>query len=327
MTRLSFYLSYMALATAVAPLAGPRRRRRSRRRRRCSPASPGCAIARMNRAPLVLDVRDLWPAAATSLDQISSGLAAARSPRRSSASSTGEAAAVVAVTRPFCEHIDRIRGAAPRDGADPERHARALLRRRNGPHRLGVRRGTLPRHVRGHARDRAGAAVGARRRGAAARRAGDFAFVGDGPMKDRLVRAGARARARQRRASTRSCRSTRCRRVLAGERRAARAAVGAPDVRRLRPVEDDRLHGDRPAGDPLAPPARRRGSSSAPAAAIVVPAGGSGRARRGRAVARDTTATRRRGWASGVARSPRTRLRSTQAERLEQLLLDVARRG
>jgi glycosyltransferase involved in cell wall biosynthesis len=107
-SRLAFYLSFMGLATAVAPRAG--------RADVVVATTPplftglaGLAIARMNRAPFVLDVRDLWPAAATSLRQISPGWA----------TSTGEslerrlyrsAAAVSAVTRPFCEHIDAIRG-------------------------------------------------------------------------------------------------------------------------------------------------------------------------------------------------------------------------
>ena len=67
MTRLAFYLSYMALAD------GGRAARRPRRRRPRDDAAAlhrrrGLAIARLNRAPLVLDVRDLWPAAATSLE-------------------------------------------------------------------------------------------------------------------------------------------------------------------------------------------------------------------------------------------------------------------
>lgn len=70
--RMAFYLSFMGLATAVAPLAG--------RADVVLATTPplftglaGLAIARMNAAPLVLDVRDLWPAAATSLRQISAG--------------------------------------------------------------------------------------------------------------------------------------------------------------------------------------------------------------------------------------------------------------
>ena len=60
MTRLAFYLSYMALATAVAPLAG--------RADVVFATTPplftgvaGLAIARLKRAPFVLDVRDLGP--------------------------------------------------------------------------------------------------------------------------------------------------------------------------------------------------------------------------------------------------------------------------
>ncbi len=107
-TRLSLYLSYMALATSVAPLAG-----RADVVLGTSPplfaALAGLASARLHRAPFVLDVRDLWPAAATSLHQISPG----------SVTRVGlglerllyeSAAEVVAVTRPFCEHIDAIRG-------------------------------------------------------------------------------------------------------------------------------------------------------------------------------------------------------------------------
>lgn len=111
MTRLSFYLSFMGLATAVAPLAG-----RADVVVATTPplftAVAGLAIARMNAAPFVLDVRDLWPAAATSLMQISPGwetkVAEVIERRLYRA-----AAAATAVTRPFCDHIDAIRGRAP----------------------------------------------------------------------------------------------------------------------------------------------------------------------------------------------------------------------
>jgi glycosyltransferase involved in cell wall biosynthesis len=109
MTRLSFYLSFMALATAVAPLAG-----RADVVLATTPplftGMAGLAIARMNAAPFVLDVRDLWPAAATSLMQISPGWqsrVAEEIERRLYRS----AAIVTAVTRPFCVHIDAIRHA------------------------------------------------------------------------------------------------------------------------------------------------------------------------------------------------------------------------
>lgn len=110
-TRLAFYLSFMALATGVAPLAG--------RADVVVATTPplftglaGLAICRMFGAPFVLDVRDLWPAAATSLSQISPGwptqIAEALERRL-----YRRAAAVVAVTRPFCQHVDALRGRGP----------------------------------------------------------------------------------------------------------------------------------------------------------------------------------------------------------------------
>jgi hypothetical protein len=105
--RLEFYLSFMALAAAVAPRAG--------RADVVLATTPplftgvaGLAIARLNRAPLVLDVRDLWPAAATSLNQISGG-AVARGAEFLERELYRRADAVAAVTRPFCEHVDAIR--------------------------------------------------------------------------------------------------------------------------------------------------------------------------------------------------------------------------
>jgi glycosyltransferase involved in cell wall biosynthesis len=97
----------MALATAVSPLAGPVDV--------VVATSPplftglaGLFIARMKRAPFVLDVRDLWPAAATSLRQISPGLVT-RSGLWLERFLYRSAAQVVAVTQPFCEHIDALR--------------------------------------------------------------------------------------------------------------------------------------------------------------------------------------------------------------------------
>jgi glycosyltransferase involved in cell wall biosynthesis len=107
-TRMAFYLSYMGLATAAAPLLGPVDV--------VLATTPplfagfaGLALSRLRRAPLVLDVRDLWPAAAVSLGQISSGrvLRVAKGMERFLYRG---AAQVVAVTKPFCEHVDRVRG-------------------------------------------------------------------------------------------------------------------------------------------------------------------------------------------------------------------------
>lgn len=107
-TRMAFYLSYMGLATATAPLLGtvdvvlattpP-----------LFTGVAGLALARLKGARFVLDVRDLWPAAAVSLDQISSGatLKAAEALEKFLYRSGDR---VVAVTRPFCAHVDRVRG-------------------------------------------------------------------------------------------------------------------------------------------------------------------------------------------------------------------------
>jgi glycosyltransferase involved in cell wall biosynthesis len=110
-TRLAFYVSYSALAAAVGPMAG--------RADVVVATSPplftgltGAVLARMNRAPFVLDIRDLWPAAAEALGQISSGwmgkgaIAAEQWLYR-------QATVVAAVTPSFCEHIDAIRGKPP----------------------------------------------------------------------------------------------------------------------------------------------------------------------------------------------------------------------
>ena len=69
-------------------------------------ALAGRALARLKRAPFVLDVRDLWPAAAEALNQISARVDAPQRARRLERWLYREAAAVVAVTRPFCDHID-----------------------------------------------------------------------------------------------------------------------------------------------------------------------------------------------------------------------------
>lgn len=111
-TRMQFYLSYMGMATAVAPRAG-----HADVVLATSPplftAVAGAAIARMNRAPFVLDVRDLWPAAAVSLDQIVSKVAV-RVGAGLEAWLYREAAQTIGVTRPFCEHIDAFRRHGPR---------------------------------------------------------------------------------------------------------------------------------------------------------------------------------------------------------------------
>jgi glycosyltransferase involved in cell wall biosynthesis len=181
-TRIAFYLSYMALATAVAPLVG--------RVDVVLATSPplftgvaGLAIARLKRAAFVLDVRDLWPAAAISLLQISAGheLRAAEALERLL---YRDAAAVVAVTEPFCDHVDAIRGRPPRtalvpngtlerffDEGDVERLApddRFLV---TFAGTLGIAQ-ALPSVL--DAAERLDGSV-------------QFAFVGDGPIRESLV--------------------------------------------------------------------------------------------------------------------------------------------
>jgi glycosyltransferase involved in cell wall biosynthesis len=179
MTRLSFYTSFMGMAAATAPLGG--------RPDVVVATTPplftglaGWAISRTLRAPLVLDVRDLWPAAATSLRQISPGWpthAAELIERRLYRA----ASAVVAVTQPFTEHIDAIRGKAPVTTLIPngtlDQFFEECGRNRLGVHEdrylvtfagtLGIAQ-ALPSTL-----DAAAQLVGE----------ADFAFVGDGPMK------------------------------------------------------------------------------------------------------------------------------------------------
>jgi glycosyltransferase involved in cell wall biosynthesis len=188
-SRLELYLSYTGLAAAVAPLAG--------RADVVLATSPplfagvaGAISARMNRAPFVLDVRDLWPAAAVSLEQIS-GNAAAVGGRALERWLYREASAVTTVTRPFAAHIDRIRGKGPATALvangtleqffdiDEQEPALRESLGGNGSGRLLVTfAGThgiaqaLPSVI-----DAA----------ALARDVADFAFVGEGPVKAQLV--------------------------------------------------------------------------------------------------------------------------------------------
>ena len=167
------------------------------RRRRLATSPPlftgvaGAAIARLNRAPFVLDVRDLWPAAAVSLDQISSGLPL-RIAEQLEHGSYREAAVVVAVQGLLRAHRPHpVPGS--RDRVCSERRPWSSSSTATSPDAARRAGRPLPRHVCGHARNRASAADRAGGGRAAAGRSRHFAFVGDGPVKDTLVR---RARAR-----------------------------------------------------------------------------------------------------------------------------------
>jgi hypothetical protein len=154
----------------------------------------GLALARLNRAPFVLDVRDLWPSAAVSLNQIPSK-AAIRASEALERLLYRNATLVAAVTKPFCDHIDSVRGRGPRsvllpngtldlffDDADPG-DTRARLGGRHGKG-LVTFAGTL------------GIAQALPSVLDAARLTADdidWALLGNGPMRERLV-LGARKR-------------------------------------------------------------------------------------------------------------------------------------
>jgi glycosyltransferase involved in cell wall biosynthesis len=184
MTRLSFYTSFMGMAAAVAPRAG----RPDVVIATTPPLFTGLAgwtIARAMRVPLVLDVRDLWPAAATSLRQISPGLS----------TSTAElierrlyraAAAVVAVTQPFCEHVDAIRKKPPRTTLIPNGTLAQFFSENGSGDRLGVgdeRFLVTFAGTHGIAQALPSALDAAERVSADA----DFAFIGEGPIKSLIV--------------------------------------------------------------------------------------------------------------------------------------------
>jgi glycosyltransferase involved in cell wall biosynthesis len=102
-TRLAYYASYAATATAAGSVL-----RKPDVVFATSPPLPGAAaaaaVAARHRVPWVMDVRDLWPDAAVALGELSDPrmlALAERLERRLYAS----AAAVTAVTRPFCRAI------------------------------------------------------------------------------------------------------------------------------------------------------------------------------------------------------------------------------
>ena len=78
-----------------------------------SPPLPGAlavaAAARARRIPFVLDVRDLWPAAAEALGELSNRRVLAAF-ERAERWAYRSATRVTATTRPFCRHIDAVAG-------------------------------------------------------------------------------------------------------------------------------------------------------------------------------------------------------------------------
>jgi glycosyltransferase involved in cell wall biosynthesis len=185
LTRLSFYVSFMGMATAVAPLAG-----RADVVVATTPplftAVAGLAIARLNRAPFILDVRDLWPAAATSLMQISPGWET-RVAEQLERRLYRAAATVTAVTRPFCEHIDAIRSGGPATVFLPNGTLERFFEMNGDGDRLGVPDDRFLLTFAGM-HGIAQALPSALDAAALLDGEAELSFVGDGPMKDIVVR-------------------------------------------------------------------------------------------------------------------------------------------
>jgi glycosyltransferase involved in cell wall biosynthesis len=180
---MQFYLSYMTLAAAVAPLAGSADV--------VLATSPplftgitGLAVARFNRAPLVLDIRDLWPAAAVSLQQMGEGM-----PLRVAEALESflyrQAAAVTAVTRPFCEQIDTTRKRASQTILLPNGTLDAFFVDDDQSERLAAPGDFLVTFAGTHGIAQALPSVldAAEQLNGSAR----FAFIGEGPVKSLLV--------------------------------------------------------------------------------------------------------------------------------------------
>ncbi len=189
-TRLAFYLSYMALATAVAPLAG-----RADVVLATTPplfvGAAGLAVARLKRAPFVLDVRDLWPAAAVALDELSGGVAL-RAAEVLERWLYRQASVVIGVTRPFCDHIDCVRMKYPQAVFIPNGTLDLFFSNstEDARARLGVTKDRFVVTFAGtHGIAQALPAV----LDAAARVNGEiqFAFIGEGPTKAALQRQAA----------------------------------------------------------------------------------------------------------------------------------------
>jgi colanic acid biosynthesis glycosyl transferase WcaI len=187
-TRMSFYLSYMTLAMLVAPLAG-----RVDVVVATSPplfaAAAGLAIARLQRVPFVLDVRDLWPAAAVSLDQLPS-VRIARAAESLERLLYREASAVTAVTQPFCDHIDAVRGRPPATVLLPNGTLDSFLDAapsREGRAGLGAPEDAFVVTFAGNF-GIAQALGGVVEAAARAEQGIHFTLIGDGPVRQRLAR-------------------------------------------------------------------------------------------------------------------------------------------
>lgn len=106
--RLAFYGTFAAGAAAASALVS-----RHDVAFFTSPPLPGVlaasAVLAARRVPLVVDIRDIWPAAAEALGELSNRRLIAAF-ERAERWLYASAARVTATTRPFCAHIDRVAG-------------------------------------------------------------------------------------------------------------------------------------------------------------------------------------------------------------------------
>lgn len=107
-SRLAFYGTF-----AAGAFAGVLAARRSDVLFASSPPLPGvlaaAAAARVRRLPLVVDVRDIWPAAAEALGELSNRRIIATL-ERAERGLYRQARAVTTTTRSFCAHVDGVAG-------------------------------------------------------------------------------------------------------------------------------------------------------------------------------------------------------------------------
>jgi glycosyltransferase involved in cell wall biosynthesis len=150
-----------------------------------SPPLPGvltaAAAARGRRTPYVADVRDVWPAAAEALGELSNRRVLAAFERAERALYSG-AAAVTATTKPFCRHIDAVAGRPVSvhlpNGALDELVALPESRPPDGPFTVGYAGNLGIAQGLGIVLDAARIAPELR-----------FVIVGDGPLKEQLAAA------------------------------------------------------------------------------------------------------------------------------------------
>ena len=190
-TRMAFYLSYMFNAVLAGLLLA---RGRYDAVYATSPplfvACAGWALSRLRRLPFVFEVRDLWPAVAVSLGELSNPRII-RMAERVERFLYRRAAAIVAVTRGFCEHIQKC-GVPPEkitwipNGTIPE-----LFDPARGDDGLRIKLGLSGKFIVTFA-GLHGLAQGLPAVLKAARHLRDtpeivFLFVGEGPVKSELI--------------------------------------------------------------------------------------------------------------------------------------------